>query len=151
MKAVNAQTQFLLEKLRKQQREAAEAGKPLTSPFAALDKGRRMLGREWDEHTKQMAIDALAMWVVSLVAGILTGTMNEISVVGRFAANSEDAVGKKAALELATSMGFIEDVMKMFAEALDFECIAEQLFKDGQKAAEGEKSAFEKKCKPSVN
>ena len=151
MKAVNAQTQFLLAKLRKKQKEAVEAGDPLPSPFAALDNGRRMLGREWDEKTKKLAIEALAMWVVSLVGSMLTNTMNEISTVGRFAANSEDETGKKAAFELATSMGFIEDVMKMFAEGIDFEFVAEQLFEDGQKAAEGEKSAFEKKCKPSVN
>jgi len=152
MKAVNAQTQFLLEKMRTRQKEAIAAGKPLPSPFAALDKGRRMLGREWDEPTKRMAIEALAMWVVSLVAGMLTETMNEISAVGRFAANSESEEGKAAAHELVTSMGFIESVMKLFAESIDFEYVAEQLFADGQKAGESETtSAFEKKCKPSAN
>lgn len=154
MKAVNAQTQFLLEKMRTKQREAAEAGNPLSSPFEALDKGRRMLGREWDETTKRLAIEALAMWVVSLVAGILTNTMNEIAEVGRFAANSEDAVGKKAAYELAGSMGFVESVMKMFAEQIDFEYVAEQLFEDGQKASEAAEPAtskFAEKYKPSVN
>jgi len=158
MKAVNAQTQFLLEKLRTKQREAAEAGDPLPSPFTALDKGRKALGREWDESTKRLAIEALAMWIVSLVAGMLTSTMNEIAEVGRFAANSDDEGAKKAAYELAGSMGFVETVMTLFAEALDFEYIAEQFFEDGRKAAEAaaaeekaEVSAFERKCKPSAN
>ena len=97
------------------------------------------------------------MWVVALVSGMLTTVMNEIADVGRFAANSGDSTGKKAAGELATSMGFLEDIMKMFAEVIDFAYVAEQFFEDGQKAAAeatGEKkeaSAFEKKCKPSVN
>jgi hypothetical protein len=92
------------------------------------------------------------MWVVSLVAGMLTSTMNEIAEVGRFAANSESKEGKKAAYELAGSMGFVESVMKLFAEGIDFEYVAEQMFEDGQKAAESETtSAFEKKCKPSAN
>lgn len=151
MKAVNEQTQFLLEKLRTRMREAEEAGKPLPSPYAALDKARKMLGREWDEKTKGLAIEALALWVVSLVAGMLTSAMNEISAVGRFAASSKDEAGKKAAVELAGSMGFIESVMKMWAEAVDFEYIAEQLFEGGEKESKAAEKQVSEKYKPSVN
>ena len=157
MKAVNAQTQFLLDKIRTRQRDAAEAGEPLSSPFDSLEIARKAMGREWDETTKALAIEALEMWVVALVSGMLTAVMNEISDVGRFAAGSEDEVGRKAARELATSMKFVEEMFRMFAEGIDFAYVAEQFFEDGQKAAAeatGEKkeaSAFEKKCKPSVN
>ena len=154
MKAVNAQTQFLLEKMRTKQRAAEAAGEPLPTPFDALDKGRKALGREWDDNTKRMAIRALTVWVATLVGSMLTVTMNEIATVGRLAADSNDESSKKAAFELATSMDFIESVMKMFAEAIDFEYIAEQLFEDGQKAAEASPQAtakFVEKYKPSVN
>jgi len=153
MKAVNEQTQFLLEKLRTRVREAEEAGKPLPSPYVALDKARRALGQEWDEKTRGMAIKALALWVVSLVAGMLSTAMNEISAVGRFAANSKDETGKKAALELAGSMGFIEEVMKMWAAAIEFEYVAEQLFEDGEKESKAAEAAEQvsEKYKPSVN
>jgi hypothetical protein len=151
MKAVNEQTQFLLEKLRTRMREAAAEGKPLPSPYVALDKARKALGREWDEKTKGLAIEALALWVVSMVAGTLTGTMNEISAVGRFAANSKDETGKKAALELAGSMEFIESVMKMWASAIEFEYVAEQLFEDGEKESKAAEKQVLEKYKPSVN
>lgn len=151
MKAVNEQTQFLLEKLRMRMAEAEKDGKPLPSPYAALDKGRKMLGREWDEKTKSLAIEALALWVVSIVAGMLTTSMNEIAQVGKFAAESGDAKGKKAARELAGSMGFIESVMKMFAEAIDFEYVAEQLFEDGEKASAAAENRVSEKYKPSAN
>ena len=158
MKAVSPQTQFLLDKIRTRQRQAVEAGEPLSDPFTALEMARKAMGREWDTKTKRLAIEALEFWVMTLVGGMLTTVMNEVTALGRFAANSGDATGKKAAGELATSMGFLEDIMKMFAEGIDFAYVAEQFFEDGQKAAAeaaGEKtaeaSAFEKKCKPSVN
>lgn len=157
MKAVSPQTQFLLDKIRTRQRDAAEAGEPLTSPFTALEMARKAMGREWDEKTKSLAVEAMEMWVIALVSGMLTTVMNEISDVGRFAAGSEDEVGRKAARELATSMKFVEEMFRMFAEGIDFTHVAEQFFEDGRKASEaaGEKkaeaSAFEKKCKPSVN
>lgn len=157
MKAVNAQTQFLLEKLRSRQKEAAAEGKPLPSPFDALDKGRKALGKEWDPVTKRMAVEALALWVINLAAGICGGVMNDIATVGQLAADSSDEASKKAAFELARSMEFIEMVVKQFAEAMDFEYIAEQLFEDGFRASEAAaakepaKSAFAKKCEPSAN
>ena len=160
MKAVNAQTKFLLDKIRTRQRDAAEAGEPLTSPFTALEIARKAMGREWDETTKSLAIEALEMWVVALVSGMLTTVMNEISDVGRFAASSEDEVGKAAARELGTSMKFVEEMFRMFAEGVDFGYVAEQFFEDGRKASEAassgdkkkaEASAFEKKCRPSMN
>ena len=160
MKAVNAQTKFLLDKIRTRQRDAAEAGEPLSSPFSALEIARKAMGREWDETTKSLAIEALEMWVVALVSGMLTAVMNEISDVGRFAAGSEDEVGRKAARELATSMKFVEEMFRMFAEGVDFGYVAEQFFEDGQKASEAassgdkkkaEASAFEQKWRPSMN
>ena len=158
MKAVSAQTKFLLDKIRDRQRQAAEAGEPLANPFASLELARKAMGREWDEKTKRLACEALELWSMTLVGGMLTTVMNEITALGRFAANSENEVGKSAARELATSMQFIEDIMKLFAEGIDFEHVAQQFFEDGQKEAEaaaGEKkaetSAFEKKCRPSVN
>ena len=156
MKAVSPQTQFLLEKIRGRQREAAEAGEPLPSPFDSLEMARKAMGREWDEKTKSLAVEALELWVVTLVSGMLTTVMNEIADVGRFAANSDDEVGKAAARELSTSMKFVEEMFRMFAEGVDFGYVAEQFFEDGKASkAAGEKkaetSAFEKKCRPSMN
>lgn len=159
MKAVNIQTQFLLEKVRGRLVAAKKAGKPLLNPFTVIDGARKALGREWDDESRSVTIDALEQWFISLVSGMLTSVMGEIIAAGVFASNSEAPAGKKAAIELAPSMPFIEDVFGLFNDSIDFGYVAEQCFeecreecrKDAEASEAAEKAAYEKRCEPSAN
>ena len=155
MKAVNAQTKFLLAKVIGRLVAAKKAGKPLLNPFTVIDGARKALGREWDDASRSVTIDALEKWFISLVSGMLTSVMEEITAAGIFASNSEAPAGRKAARELAPSMPFIEDVFGLFNDSIDFGYVAEQCFEECKKDAEAseaaEKAAYEKRYEPSAN
>ena len=130
MKQVNDATKNTLENFR---RKATEL--PFSAhPYNGMKEGLKRLGKtEWDEEHKKSALGALVMWVMGIVGNSAATTLNEIVALMNIAVATEDDENKKAADEMASSMSFLESVLRCFMGSLDFEYIAEQLFEDGLK------------------
>jgi hypothetical protein len=131
MKQVNEATQNTLENFRRKASELPPSAHPYVTMREALSK----LGKDaWDEENRSSAINAMAMWVMSIVGGSAATVLNEIVALMRIAAETGDEEHKKAADEMASSMKFVEDVFKTYLSTIDTRHVAESLFEDGLKA-----------------
>jgi hypothetical protein len=129
MKEVNEATQNVLENFR---RKASEL--PFDAhPYSANRKALKQLGlSEWDDEHRAAACKALTIWVVSVVGNSIATVLNEIVALMQIA-NEGDEEQKKAAVEMSTSMNFVESMAKGFMHSIDFDYIAEQMFEEGLK------------------
>lgn len=131
MKQVNEATQNTLDNFR---RKAADLP-PSAHPYVTMRQALTKLGEpEWNEENRTGAINAMAMWVMSIVGNSVVTTLNEIVDLMRIAAGTGDEEHKKAADEMASSMTFAESVFKTYLSTIDTQYVAEQLFEDGLKA-----------------
>lgn len=131
MKQVNEATQNTLENFR---RKASELP-PSAHPYVTLRQALSKLGEnEWDDENRSEAINAMAMWVVSIVGNSSATVLNEIVALMRIAVETGDEEHKKAADEMASSMTFAENVFKAYLSSIDVQHVAEALFEDGFKA-----------------
>ncbi|NDC55348.1 MAG: hypothetical protein EBZ69_00685 [Alphaproteobacteria bacterium] len=112
-------------------------------PYSALLKTLRMLHADnWTDEVKEQAVEALGMWVASILAGSAGGTMNEIVALIRIANNGNDDA-KKAANEMCSSMSFLEKIVTFFLNSVDIEHVADTLFEDGVRREKLEKEKSE--------
>lgn len=131
MKQVNEATQNTLDNFRRKAAELPQSA----HPYFTMREGLTKLGEtEWDEDNRRGAINAMAMWVMSIVGNSVVVTLNEIIALMRIAVETENEENKKAAEEMASSMTFAESVFKTYLSTIDAQYVAEQLFEDGLKA-----------------
>lgn len=136
MKALNEPTAAVLNKmLEKFKSEMAEGKK---TPYDTLVEKRKELHPEcgpgeWPEEAREPAIEALGVFIAVNVGGMLSVVMSELNDAGKGLVRGDDNA-KKAAFELAQSMGFIETVFKTWFETVDIQAIAEAIFEAGEEA-----------------
>lgn len=136
MQALNQPTAIVLGKMIERFKTELVEGKK--TPYDTLVEKRKELHPEcgpgeWPEEAREPAIEAMAMWVAVQLGGMLAMVINEINDAGRGLVRGDEAA-KKAAFELAQSMGFIETVFKTWFETIDVQAIAEGLFEAGEEA-----------------
>ena len=146
MKAVNMATQVIVEMFTKR---AAEV--PFDRhPYHGLLKARDMVNKdagEWTEEYRAQALNAMCMWIGDVIGRSATDTLNEVLALMRIADGGDEAA-KKAAKDMAGSMGFLEKVMMSFLNSVDIEYVAETMFEDGVKRAEAEQASPETPAEP---
>ena len=132
MTPVNSATMMVLEMFRNR-----AANLPFADhPYSRLAQTKNTLGKtEWEPNLRAQAIEAMGVWVLSILGNSVTGTMNEILDLMRIAHDLEDATAKKASSEMAGSMPFLEKIVTIFVNDVDVEHVAEMLFEDGLKLA----------------
>jgi len=134
MKALNSATEVILRRFKEKcDNDIAEGKKTLYS--AVIEKKKELHPEcapgEWPEEAREQAIEALGMWAAVHVGDMLAAVMNELNDLGRTALATGDVEAKKAAVEVAGSMGFIETVFRTWFDSVDIEAVAEGLFDAG--------------------
>lgn len=134
MKAVNTATQIVIDMFKAKADEVPFDG----HPYHGLLKGLSALKQtEWDENHKREAKNALAMWVANILGGCVSGTMNEILALIKFAEKGDEE-GQKAASEMKGSMGFLDKIVLFFLNSVDIEHVSEFMFEHGKNRHEQE-------------
>jgi hypothetical protein len=141
MKAVNAATQMIVSLIEKRAKEIPFEG----NPYHGLLEARAKLGKdEWTPDIKEPALAALKMWVMNMLGDCVSSTMNEIVALARIAEKGNEEE-QNAAKEMAGSMTFLENIIKVFLNEVDIDYVAERMFEIGEKmAADLKKKATQK-------
>lgn len=131
MRALNASTEVIIRRFKERILEDVTAGKP--NPLSELNKKKHELHPdaapgEWPETARTEATEALEMWTVVQLAGMLTCVVKELNDVGSACIGTTDPKIIAALRELATSMGFIETVFKTWFDTVDVAAVADALF-----------------------
>lgn len=138
MNVVNDATMNTLEQFRKKAKELPWEA----HPYFPVVQTRKKLGlTEWNDESRESAISGMAVWVMMIVGNSSASVLNEIIALMNIAAESSEE-NKKAADEMASSMHFLEAVLKMFMASLDAQYIAEQLFEDGERMEKEREAEF---------
>ena len=138
MKVVNDATMSTLEQFRNKAKELPWEA----HPYFQVAQTRKKLGLpEWTAENRESAISGMAVWVMMVVGNSSAAVLNEIIGLMNIAAESSEE-NKKAADEMASSMHFLESVLKMFMASLDVQHIAEQLFEDGERMEKEREAEF---------
>jgi len=131
MKAVNPATQMIVSLIEKRAKEIPFEG----NPYHGLLEAREKLGKdEWTPDIKEPALVALKMWVMNMLGDCVSSTMNEIVALARIAEKGNEEE-KNAAKEMAGSMTFLENIIKVFLNEVDIDYVAERMFEIGEKMA----------------
>jgi len=131
MKAVNPATQMIVSLIEKRAKEIPFEG----NPYHGLLEAREKMGKdEWTPEIKEPALVALKMWVMNMLGDCVSSTMNEIVALARIAEKGNEEE-QKAAKEMAGSMTFLENIIKVFLNEVDIDHVAERMFEIGEKMA----------------
>jgi hypothetical protein len=134
MKAISMATQMTIDKFKSKLEEMAGERGFEGHPYHMALEGLEKLGKEeWDPETEEEAVEALAFWCATIVGKTGVSVLNEVLACARICHESDNDEHKHAADEMAASMNFLENMLKVFLSEVDFRHIAEWLFEDGKK------------------